>query len=89
MEDAATAEISRSQVWQWLHHGADVDGEKLTTPVFRNILAEEMKHLEDTLGQRRMNDGRFDDARKLFDRLATSPELADFLTLEAYDLLST
>ncbi|MFO0551799.1 MAG: malate synthase A [Polyangiaceae bacterium] len=84
MEDAATAEISRSQVWQWLRHGADVDGTRLTTPAFRTILAEEMQKLAPAMKE----GSRFDDARELFDRLATGPELADFLTLEAYDLLT-
>ncbi|NUP08999.1 MAG: malate synthase A [Polyangiaceae bacterium] len=87
MEDAATAEISRSQVWQWLRHGADVEGERLTTPRFRTLLAEEMQKLEGTVGKQRFREGRFDEARDLFDKLSTSAELADFLTLEAYDRL--
>jgi len=84
MEDAATAEISRSQVWQWLRHGALVDGQTLTTPAFRTALAEEMRELERVLGKARFDGGRFDEARDLFDKLSTSPELTDFLTLEAY-----
>ncbi|MBK8940142.1 MAG: malate synthase A [Polyangiaceae bacterium] len=87
MEDAATAEISRSQVWQWLRHGAEVDGERLTTPRFRTLLAEEMQKLEAALPPERAQGSRLHEARVLFDRLSTSEVLADFLTLEAYDLL--
>jgi malate synthase len=87
MEDAATAEISRTQVWQWLKHRADVDGSTLTTPRFRSVLADELNHLRTELGDARMSGGRFAEARDLFDQLATSPELAPFLTLAAYDLL--
>ncbi len=87
MEDAATAEISRTQVWQWLKHHADVDGTTLTTPRFRSVLTDELNHLRTELGDARMESGRFPEARDLFDQLATSPELAPFLTLAAYDLL--
>jgi malate synthase len=87
MEDAATAEISRSQVWQWLRHGALVDGDRLTTPHFRAIVAEEMHALREQLGPARFDQGRFEEARNLFDALATSEELAPFLTLAAYELL--
>jgi len=87
MEDAATAEICRTQVWQWLRHGVDIDGETFTTPRFRAVLASEMSHLRSELGEARFDSGRFQEARDLFDQLATSEELAPFLTLAAYDLL--
>jgi len=87
MEDAATAEISRSQVWQWLRYGADVDGEPLTTARFQAVVGEEMRQLADHLGAERWSSGRFQEARELFERLATSSELTGFLTLEAYDRL--
>jgi malate synthase len=87
MEDAATAEISRSQVWQWIRHGADVDGTPLTRERFAAIVEGAMRGIEKELGPERMTRGRFDEARSLFVTLATSEELAPFLTLPAYDLL--
>jgi len=88
MEDAATAEISRSQVWQWLRWGVELDGKgPLTVARFREVLAEEMTKLEAELGPERVRTGRFDEARQLFDELSTASELADFLTLGAYERL--
>ncbi len=88
MEDAATAEISRAQVWQWIHHKASLDdGKPLSVERFRKVLDEEMKGLEESLGRDRFLSGRFDDARALFEELSTSAELADFLTLPAYEVL--
>ncbi len=88
MEDAATAEISRSQAWQWLRHGATLDGgDKLTVARFRQIVAEEMRSIEAEVGAQRFASGRFAEARDLFDKLSTESELADFLTTAAYDLI--
>jgi len=71
MEDAATAEISRSQIWQWLHHG------RISSEDVRRVTDEEVA---------RLGDG-FDDARAIFERIATEPEYVEFLTLPAYDRL--
>ncbi|HEX3346164.1 MAG TPA: malate synthase A, partial [Polyangiaceae bacterium] len=87
MEDAATAEISRAQVWQWLHHGATVDGEPLTKERFSRVVEEEMKRIHGEVGEARFQGGRFPEARELFVRLSTAPTFEDFLTLPAYDLL--
>jgi malate synthase len=88
MEDAATAEISRTQVWQWLHHGARLDdGRPITVELFRHLLDEEMDKIAALVGPERFATGRFAAARELFDRLSTATELVDFLTLPAYDLL--
>ena len=87
MEDAATAEISRSQAWQWLHHGALVGGEKLTLARYRDIVAEELIAVAEAVGSERFARGRYGEARALFDRLATADTLTDFLTTEAYDLV--
>jgi malate synthase len=78
MEDAATAEISRAQVWQWLKHEATVDGAPLTRARYRQVLADETKSF---------SGGRFDDARALFDRLCSAETFPDFLTLHAYELI--
>jgi malate synthase len=81
MEDAATAEISRTQVWQWIRHGAVLEGgRKVDLAHFREVLDDEMSRLGAT-------GGRFADARALFEALSTAAECADFLTLPAYDRL--
>jgi malate synthase len=71
MEDAATAEISRSQIWQWLHHG------RISPEDVRRVTDQEVA---------RLGDG-YDDARAIFERIATEPEYVEFLTLPAYDRL--
>jgi malate synthase len=87
MEDAATAEISRTQVWQWLHHRAALDdGRPLTAERFRRILDEELGKLKEALGPR-YDRGRFAEAKNLFDRMSTSADFNEFLTLPAYDEL--
>jgi len=80
MEDAATAEISRAQVWQWLRHGAALeDGTRVTAPLVQRVIAEEAAPLGSA--------GRFADARALFERLCTDDRFEEFLTLPAYELL--
>jgi malate synthase A len=86
MEDAATAEISRAQVWQWLHHGVDIDGAKLTKERFAKIVGEEMDKVRSEVGDR-FAKGKFKEARELFERLSTADTFDDFLTLSAYDAL--
>ncbi|MBM3778577.1 MAG: malate synthase A [Acidimicrobiia bacterium] len=87
MEDAATAEISRTQVWQWLHHGAALDdGQVVDRPLVRRLMQEEHTALRATLTDDESR-RRFDEAAQIFDELATSPSLADFLTLPAYERL--
>ncbi len=90
MEDAATAEISRTQVWQWIRHGATLDnGETVTPEYFRKLLAEEMQRVREEIGAERYDSGRFDEAIALFDELSTSESFAEFLTLPAYDRILT
>jgi malate synthase len=88
MEDAATAEISRTQIWQWLEHRAALDdGRVVTGELVQRLVTEEFGRVRDEVGAARFNQGRFDEARALFVQVATSPELADFLTLPAYEIL--
>jgi malate synthase len=88
MEDAATAEISRTQIWQWLKHGAILEGgEKVTTPFFARCLDEEMRKIEAEIGSEAYRSGRFVEAVELFRRLSTSERLEPFLTLPAYELI--
>ena len=89
MEDAATAEISRAQVWQWLHHKATVDGVPLDRDRFARVVDEEMQRIRREVGDARFQGGRFPEARELFVRLSTTPKFEDFLTSAAYDLLAT
>jgi malate synthase len=80
MEDAATAEISRSQVWQWVHAGVELDtGETVTEELVRRVVDEEVAGI----GQL----DRLDDARRLFEQVALADEFPDFLTLPAYELI--
>ena len=88
MEDASTAEISRAQVWQWLHHKVTVGGEPLTTDRFLRIVDEEMQRVRREVGEARFQGGRFAEARELFVRMCTSLRFEEFLTLPAYDLLN-
>ncbi|HEV3409189.1 MAG TPA: hypothetical protein VG095_02770, partial [Chthoniobacterales bacterium] len=82
MEDAATAEISRAQVWQWIRHprGVLTEGRKVTTELFRSVLEEEC-------GRIGSGTGRLQQARELFDRITTDEEFAEFLTLPGYEKL--
>jgi len=84
MEDAATAEISRTQVWQWLRHGARFDdGRAITPALYERLRDDELAKLRPTAGR------TFDAAARLFDALSTDDVLADFLTLPAYEHLLT
>jgi malate synthase len=89
MEDAATAEISRSQVWQWLHHpNASLDdGRRITPALYRALLAEEMEKIKSLVGEKRFAAGKYGLAKQLFDQLVTEKEFAEFLTLKAYEYL--
>jgi malate synthase len=87
MEDAATAEISRSQIWQWIRHprGALDDGRKVTLELFRQLLAEELRKLAGRPGASGL---RYDEAAWLLDRLVSNDEFADFLTEPAYEMVA-
>jgi malate synthase len=86
MEDAATAEISRSQIWQWIRSPKGVldDGRKVTTELFRALLSDELPKVRETLGESTWSSGRYEEAAQLFDTLCTGP-YSEFLTLPAYD----
>ncbi|WP_380281191.1 malate synthase A [Kitasatospora purpeofusca] len=89
MEDAATAEISRSQIWQWIHNDvvlADT-GEKATAELVRRLVAEELAALRAELGEQAYAAGRWGEAARLFEQVALDQEFADFLTLPALPLL--
>jgi malate synthase len=87
MEDAATAEISRTQIWQWIKHPKGVlqDGRKVTAELFRQVMDEEMAKIRDDVGPAVYEAGLFHRAREIFDKVATTDPLIDFLTLPAYE----
>jgi malate synthase len=89
MEDAATCEISRAQVWQWIKHprGMLDDGRTVTALLFRSLMDQELAKIRADLGQQAYGNGRFDLAREVFDRVATAEPFVDFLTIPAYDQL--
>ncbi|RJT46310.1 malate synthase A [Rahnella woolbedingensis] len=89
MEDAATAEISRTSIWQWIHHGKALnDGQPVTKPLFRRMLNEEILVIQQELGEQRFSAGRFTQAAALMEKITTQDELIDFLTLPGYQLLA-
>jgi malate synthase len=89
MEDAATAEISRAQLWQWIHHpeAALDDGRQITLDLFRSMLKEEMQKIEAEVGAALFTRIKYAQAADLFDGIIAADTLAEFLTLVAYDHL--
>ena len=89
MEDAATAEISRAQVWQWIRHPKGVlqDGRKVTVELFRTILSEEISKIRRNQGEAKYSASKFPLASRLFDEITTSERFPEFLTLKAYEYL--
>jgi malate synthase len=89
MEDAATAEISRAQLWQWIRHPKGIleDGRKITVAMYQQFKSEELVMIATEIGETAFKQGRFDDAEKLFDRLILKDEFVDFLTLPGYEIL--
>ena len=90
MEDAATAEIARGQVWQWVHHEATLDDGRTVTPeLVRELEASELERIRSEIGDDEWfeKEGRPDLSRSLFERVALSEEFVEFLTLPAYEEL--
>jgi malate synthase len=88
MEDAATAEISRTQIWQWLHHGVPLqEGPVVTVELVRRVIDEETNRIRGQVGEEVWQHGRPAETQELFDRVALSDELVEFLTLPAYEYL--
>jgi malate synthase len=81
MEDAATAEISRSQIWQWIRHG------KFSREHVREVLEDEMRRIHEEVGDEVWEKGRPEETRQVFERVALSDDFPEFLTLPAYELL--
>lgn len=90
MEDAATAEISRTQVWQWIRHPKGIldDGRGITLAFVLEILEEELVKIKEAVGEQAYNSGRYDEAAELFKSLIEQDEFAEFLTLPGYEKLA-
>lgn len=88
MEDAATAEISRASIWQWIHHGVQLDdGQTFTDQLFHTWLYQEIETIKREVGDARFNAGRFEETADLFYKLSTASEFPAFLTVPSYELL--
>ena len=88
MEDAATAEISRTQLWLWINSDAKLKtGEDINIEIYEKFKAEELEKIKKHTGERNFNNGRFDEAVKLYDEFIYSEEFDEFLTNKAYELL--
>ncbi|MFB3056149.1 MAG: malate synthase A [Ignavibacteriaceae bacterium] len=89
MEDAATAEISRSQIWQWINSPKGIldDGREVDIELFRKILAEELPKVRTIVGEEAYNSGTYEKAAKLFDEITTTKDFVEFLTLPAYKMM--
>lgn len=88
MEDLATSEISRSQLWQWLRYGAKLDdGRAITAELYNELLADELNKIRAEYGDERYDSGHFKEATDLFMRMSKSAQFDEFLSLPAYELL--
>ncbi|MYU12939.1 hypothetical protein GTZ78_20100, partial [Streptomyces sp. SID8361] len=88
MEDVATAEISRSQIWQWVRNDVVLEGgEKVTAELVRRLVSEELSGLRESLGDAAYDAGRWRQAGALFEQVALDGDFADFLTVPGYALL--
>jgi malate synthase len=89
MEDAATAEISRSQIWQWVHNDVTLadTGEQVTAELVRKVADDVMTEIQGEVGDDTFESGRFVEAREVFEQVALADDFVDFLTLPAYDRL--
>ena len=86
MEDAATAEISRAQIWQWLKHSTKLDdGRTVNQGLFKDILTSEIDNLKEVLGEEVWAKGKYEKAVEIFEKMSISPVCEEFLTLPAYE----
>jgi malate synthase len=86
MEDAATAEISRAQVWQWVHHETGVldEGRNVSYVLFKTLLGEELEKIRENVGDEYFNIGNYQHAAELMDQITADDHFAPFLTTVAY-----
>lgn len=89
MEDTATAEISRAQVWQWVHSPQAYlsDGRKVTKELVLRLVPEEIEKIKTLFGEKNFASGKFELARQIFEPLALNDQFIEFFTLAAYKYL--
>ncbi len=90
MEDAATAEISRAQIWHWIRsqHGVLDDGRKVSKELFRALVPQELAKVREMLGDKGYAAGKYPEGAKMFEELTLAEEFVEFLTLPAYEYLT-
>ncbi|HZR01692.1 MAG TPA: malate synthase A [Burkholderiales bacterium] len=89
MEDAATAEISRAQIWHWIRSPLGVlnDGRKVTKALFQELVPQELRHVREMLGEQQYANGKYEEGAKMFEALTLRDDFVEFLTLPAYDYI--
>jgi malate synthase len=90
MEDAATAEISRAQIWHWIRSPLGVldDGRKVTRELFQELVPQELAKVRQILGEQQYAAGEYEEAARMFEKLTLDEDFVDFLTLPAYDYIT-
>src|SRR3954451_14247377 len=90
MEDAATVEVSRAQIWQWIHHPQGIlqDGRKVTMELFHQLMNEELAKFKNAIGEEQFAKRRFTTAAQILDEVITDDHFIEFLTLPAYHYLN-
>jgi malate synthase len=90
MEDAATVEISRSQIWQWIHHPKGIldDGRKVTVELFHELAKDELEKIRSAVGEQQFSRRKFQTAAEILDKIITDDQFVEFLTLPAYQYLN-
>ncbi len=90
MEDAATSEISRAQIWQWIHNSKGIlnDGRKVTKELYYELVKDELEKIRNIVGNERFENGKFRLAAELINKLSTEDEFGEFLTLVAYEKIN-
>jgi malate synthase len=91
MEDAATAEISRAQIWHWIRSPLGVldDGRKVTRELFQQLVPQELEKVRQILGEQQYGAGKYQEAASMFEQLTLDENFVDFLTLPAYDYITS
>jgi malate synthase len=87
MEDAATAEISRAQIWHWIRSPKGIldDGRKVSRELFQTLVPQELARVKEILGERQYAAGKYEEGARMFEELTLAEDFADFLTLPAYE----
>ena len=90
MEDAATTEIARSQIWQWIHHPKGIlnDGRKVTIELYRELALDELEKIKSAVGEQEFTMRKFQTAAQILDMIISDDQFVEFLTLPAYKYLN-